>query len=214
MKRSGWAIGVGVLALAASMAAGAQAPASGTGVAPPSASSLLRPALETVQGTLNTLRTDRWKRGSIRDEAAEDANSILVDMQTNLPPLMKDADATPGVLSKMVPVVRHVDAVYDVLLRVVEAARMAAPDDQTNALRQALATLNQARLSYYDAMTATATAQEKQAIELRAKTERLASYKCPAPPPAEPCKTPTKRNSTKKPSATTPQKPAATQKPQ
>jgi len=41
---------------------------------------------------------------------------------------------------------------YDVLLRVVEAARMAAPDDQANALRQALANLNTARLALDDSM--------------------------------------------------------------
>lgn len=189
---------------------------------PPSASSILRPALDQVQQTLGAIRTDRWKRGTVRDEAGADIGSIISDIQLNVPSLLRDADAAPGALSKMVPVSKHVDALYDVLLRVVEASRIAAPDDQAAALRQALLTLNTARLSFDDSMIASATAQEKQIVELRATVQKQAAFKCPAPPPEKPCPTPpvhhTRRHTThkveKKPENT--QKPGspATQKPQ
>jgi hypothetical protein len=179
----------------------------------PSASSILQPSLDTVQQTLAELKVERWKRGSVRDEASADINSITQDMQTHMRPLLKDADAAPGTLSKTLPVSRHLDALYDVLLRVVEAARIAAPDDQANALRQALVGLNTARLAFDDSMEAAAGSQEKQLVDLRVMLQKQAAFKCPAPPPtpvcAAPAKKPVKRKP-KPPAATTPQKPATT----
>jgi hypothetical protein len=181
----------------------------------PTASSILQPSLDAVHQTLVGLNTGRWKRGSVRDEASADINSIEQDMQTHVPPLLKDADAAPGALSKTLPVLRHVDALYDVLLRVVEAARMAAPDDQANALRDTLASLNKARLALDDSMETVAGTQEKQLVDLRVTVQKQAAFKCPAPPPAPVCPAPAKKPVKKKPkppAATTPgtgpQKPA------
>jgi len=187
----------------------------------PSASSILQPSLDTVQQTLAGLNTARWKRGSVRDEASADINSIAQDMQTHIGPLLKDADAAPGTLSKTLPVLRHLDALYDVLLRVVEAARMAAPDDQANALRQALANLNTARLALDDSMETAAGSQEKQLVDLRVTVQKQAAFKCPAPPPAPVCPAPAKKPVKRKPKPpaaatpgttpqSTPQKPATT----
>jgi hypothetical protein len=104
------------------------------------------------------------------------------------------------------------DALYDVLLRVVEAARIAAPDDQANELRQTLANLNKARLALDDSMEAAAGAQEKQMADLRVTVQKQAAFKCPAPPPAPECPKPVvKKPVRKKPAATTtPATPAAT----
>jgi hypothetical protein len=179
----------------------------------------LQPSLDTVQQTLAGLNTARWKRGSVRDEASADINSIAQDMQTHIGPLLKDADAAPGTLSKTLPVSRHLDALYDVLLRVVEAARMAAPDDQANALRQALANLNTARLALDDSMETAAGSQEKQLVDLRVTVQKQAAFKCPAPPPAPVCPAPAKKPVKRKPKPpaastpgaapqATPQKPA------
>jgi hypothetical protein len=193
-----------------------EAPAPAVAAAPviPSASSILQPSLDTVQQTLAGVKVERWKRGSVRDEASADINSIAQDMQTHIGPLLKDADAAPGTLSKTLPVSRHLDALYDVLLRVVEAARMAAPDDQANALRQALTNLNTARLALDDSMETAAGSQEKQLVDLRVTVQKQAVFKCPAPPPAPVCPAPAKKPVKRKPKppaattpGTTPQKP-------
>jgi hypothetical protein len=175
-----------------------------------STSTILEPSLDTVQQTLAGLKVDRWKRGSVRDEASADINSIQQDMQTHIGPLLKDADAAPGTLSKTLPVSRHVDALYDVLLRVVEAARMAAPDDQANALRQALVNLNTARLALDDSMEAAAGSQEKQLVDLRVTVQKQAAFKCPAPPPAPVCPAPAKKPVKRKPKPPAPTAPGAT----
>ena len=191
------------------------APPAPAGPPPVGPSTVLRPALDQVQSTLNSLKMDKWKRGSVRDEAGADIGSVRSDLQVNLPPLLKDGDAAPGVLSKSIPVARNIDALYDVLLRVVEASRIAAPDDQANALRQSLAGLSSARLALYDKMQDSAAMQEKQVSDLRATVQKQAAFKCPAPPPAPVCPTPApaKKKKPKPPASTTQpqqqQKPAA-----
>jgi len=173
-------------------------------LAAPAPSHILQPSFDAVQQTLAGLKIERWKRGSVRDEAGADINSIQQDMRQHVPGLLKDADAAQGALSKTLPLSRHVAALYDVLLRVVEAARMAAPTDQTDQLRQSLADLNKARLALDDSMEAVAGLQEKQIADLRVTVQKQAAYKCPAPPPAPECPKPAvKKPVRKKPAATT-----------
>ena len=167
---------------------------------PPPPSGLLQPSLSTVRQALGSLRVERWKKGSVRDEASDDIHSLVNDMQSNLPPLLQEADGGPGALSKLLPLAKHVDALYDVLLRVVEASRMSAPDDQANALRQALATLGTARLAFDERMQEVASVQEKQISDLRVTVQKQAAFRCPAPPPAPECpKAPVRK---RKPAAT------------
>jgi hypothetical protein len=194
----------------AAPAATAPPAATSTPAAPPlpPPSSLLQSSLNTVQQTLGSLRVEKWRRGSVRDEANDDIRSIVTDMETNLPPLLRDADGGSGSLSKMLPLAKHVDALYDVLLRVVEAARMAAPDDQANQLRQALSGLSTARLALDDRMQDTATTQEKQMADLRVTVQKQAAFKCPAPPPAPVCPSaPAKKVIRKKPATPAPSQP-------
>ncbi|MGB6194090.1 MAG: hypothetical protein WBF42_16615 [Terracidiphilus sp.] len=166
---------------------------------PPFASSaILGSSLDTVKQTLDAVRVDKWKRGTVRDEATDDINSIQREIQENLPPLMQQADAAQGALSKVLPVAAHVDALYDVLLRVLEAARISAPDEQASAIRQALNGLSSARLSLDKHILERATAQEKQVNDLHAVMEKQAAFKCPAPPPTPVCSKPPVKKPRKK----------------
>lgn len=166
---------------------------------PPAPSSLLQPALSTVESTLGSLKTDKWKRGTIREEAEHNVNDLLRDLKTNVPPLLADADAAPGALSKSIPLVKHLDAVYDVLLRVEEGARVAAPGEQVDQLESALKQFGVARIQLYDSMQQRAVGQEKQVTDLQAdikhqneaaaeqeKKLKAASEQkpCPTPKPA------------------------------
>lgn len=198
------------LALAAPLAA-AQAPATPPAATAPAAapaavtaSSILNPALEALTATVNGLKTDKWKRGSVRDEAGQDIGSILTDIQVHLPPLLSDADAAPALASRLVPVARNIDALYDVLLRVYDASRIAGPSDQVDSLQQSLSTLSRARLALYDQMEQSTGAQEQLAVQLRATVEKQSEQIASAAKPA-PCPTPAaKKKKTAKPSAAKP----------
>ncbi|HVC46044.1 MAG TPA: hypothetical protein VND90_02245 [Terracidiphilus sp.] len=180
--------------LAAALPVAAQAPpidaSPAAAPAPLSPSAQLRPSLYSVQATLSNLPVGRWKRGSVRDEAADEIQAIEHEIRVNLPPLLSASDAAPEALSKALPVVKHVGAVYDVLLRVYDAARVAAPAEQVGELQVALRSLEHARLSLDGRLQAEATRQEQQMIVLRGIERRQATFKCPAPPPAKPCPKP------------------------
>jgi hypothetical protein len=202
--------------LASSMLACEAQPAEGANPQPPppaaptAPSEILKPALENIQQTINGLRLDKWKRGSIRDEADANLDTIQRDLKQTLPPLLETADGAPGTISKVLPVTRNTDAVYDVPVHVVEAARVVAPGDQVGALTQSLTRFEKARVALDEQLQQTATAQEKQIADLRgtvqAQAEKLHAAATPPPAPACPAPAPAKKK--KKPAAATAPKPA------
>ena len=153
-----------------------------------------------VESTLNSIKIDKWKKGSVRDEAADNIKAVLDDLKTNLPPLVAAADAAPGVLSKSIPLMKHLDALYDVVLRIEEASRVSAPTDQSDQLAAALKKFGNARLDLYDSLQQGAAGQEKQVSDLqatvKAREEALAreqSKPAPEPVPCTPPKPPAKK---------------------
>lgn len=212
-----------ILVVAVSTAAGQTAPGgqspAGGGAAPQqdsalaqpaTASSMLQPALAMAQNTLNALKLDRWKKGSVRDEAGDHVSTLLHDLQANFQPLIAASDAAPGSLSMWLPLTKHLDAFYDVMLRVEEASRVAAPGEQVTQLQQALQTLEQARIAIDNQMAARAAAQEKQVGDLQAalREEKAAAARAVpvavTPPPCKPAAATAKKKAAKKPAATTP----------
>ena len=172
---------------------------------------ILQPAVDSLQSSLNGVHTDKWKKGGIRDEANQNISQILRDVQVNLPPLVRDADAAPGSVSKMLPVSRNVGALYDVLLRVVEASRVVAPDDQVTQLQQALATLGNARLALIDREQASADALEKQMVDLRTASQRQTMTRAVIQVPIVlPCSSAATRHTTRKATKPAGAKPAGT----
>jgi hypothetical protein len=174
----------------ANTAAPSQAPASAAPVTP---SSLLHPSLTLVQTTLTSLKLDKWKKGTVRDEASANVTAVLHDLQTNVPPLVTASDAEPGAISKSIPLIKHVDALYDVILRIDEAARVSAPTDQIDSLEQTLKTFGGARIEFYDNLQQSAAGQEKTIGDLQTtlKAQKAAAQEpkpAPAPVPCTPPK--------------------------
>jgi hypothetical protein len=157
--------------------------------APPSAT--LQPSLDVLRTALTIIRVDRWKApNAIRDEAQSNLGSIQRDVQSTLPALLATADAAPTSAAKTLPAYRNVEALYDVVLRVDTAARLAAPPDQSSALDQALARLDDGRRALGDQLQQTAAAQDAQVIHLQAALKAIPPPAPPPPPPA-PLKCPT-----------------------
>jgi len=162
-------------------------------------SGFLQPSLDTLLKAVNGLQLEKWKKGSVRDEAGSNISSIQRDLQSTLPPLLKEADAAPRSMSKALPVSRNIDALYDVVLRVVDGARIAAPGDQFTQLQGAMTSLEKARHTLSDQMQETAGAQEKQITDLQIAIRAEQSKPpvvCPAP--AAPASAPAKKPAVKK----------------
>jgi hypothetical protein len=197
-----------MLAGGAHMHASAPAqPAAGPSATP---SEILKPGLDHVRLTLDALKLDKWKKGSIRDEAGANINTIQRDLQVTLPPLLATADAAPGTISKVLPVTRNIDAVYDVLVHVVEAARVVAPGDQVGLLQQSMSKLEKSRVALDEQLEQIAAAQEKQMTDLHntVQTQAAQLHAAATPPPAPVCPAPAPAKKKKKPAATTAPKPA------
>jgi hypothetical protein len=167
-------------------------------------SAVLQPSLDVLKTAMDEVRTDKWKgSAAVRSEAEANVGSIRRDVETTLPPLLAAADAAPDSAAKALAAYRNVEALYDVLLRVTTAARIAAPGDQSSALDQALGRLDDGRRALGDRLQTDAVTAEKRASDLQAK---LAAIPPPAPPPPAPvCPAPAPAKKRAKPAA----KPAA-----
>jgi hypothetical protein len=166
----------------------------------------LQPSLDTVLRAVTAVKLEKWKRGTVRDETGDHITAIEHDLQGTLPPLLQAADANAGTLSKVLPVTRNADALYDVLVSVVEAARVSAPADQVTQLEQALSGLGTALRSLDNRVQEIAAAQEQQTIDLRKTVQTLTAAKnAAAAAPPKPCAAPAPaRKPKKKPPTTTP----------
>ena len=183
--------------------------------APSVLSGSLRPALAQVSRAVSSIDIRHWKApGSVKSAAADDVTSIQRDLAGTLAGLLSQSEAAPGSVPSAFAVYRNVDALYDTLLRVVETADLAAPDEDASALEGALRQLEGARTDLGERILAGTQAQQNEVVRLKTILARAAA----APPP--PVKTivvddgPVKkeehhRHTTKKPAA----KPADSSKP-
>jgi hypothetical protein len=181
-----------VIGCGSCLALAAQAPAAPAPVAAMQTkpSALVQPAVDTLQQTLAGLRPDKWKTSdAARQEAEANISSIRRDLDGTLPALLSAADAAPGSVSRMLPAYRNIEALYDVLLRVVGTGNLAAPGEQRAALEQARTSLEDAQRSLGDRIKSTSLSQEQQIhnlqAALRAVPPPVAPVVCPKPAPVK-----------------------------
>ena len=162
----------------------------------------MQPSLDVLKQALGTVNLDKWKASTaIKTEADGNLRSVQRDIESTLPQLLTAADAAPDSVTKTLPVFRNVDALYDVMLRLDAAGRLAAPKDQISALDQALAGLSDVRRTLGDQVQANAEAQDARIGRLQAQ---LKAVPAPAPAPAPVTCTPpptTKKKRVTKPAA-------------
>lgn len=154
-----------------------------TRAVPPSQT--LQPSLDVLKQMIAETHIDKWKGSpAIRSEAQANFDSIQRDVQTTLPSLLAAADPAPGSTAKVFPVYRNVEALYDVMLRLVVAGRLAAPNDQMSALDQTLARLDDGRRALGAQLQQDADAQELRVTHLEAALKAVPPPQPPPPPPA------------------------------
>jgi hypothetical protein len=152
-------------------------------------SSVLRPALASLQQALSIARPEKWKAApAITAESASDIASIQRDLASTLPPLLTAADDSPASVSQLLPTYRNVEALYDVLVRVTQTSVLAAPPQQSAAFQQATQSLQQARRDFGDLLDSAAQAQDRRFHDVQARLSSLQS--APPPPPAPVCPPP------------------------
>lgn len=144
---------------------------------------LLAPAIDQLGRTVSQTHLERWK-GSVRDETDGNLRSIERDLQETLPPLLQTADAAPSSVAAALPVLRNLDALVAVALRVTITARGTAPQGEAQALNEALNVLEGGRRSLDDQVEQLAAAQEKQLSTLQQTVKSQAASLAAAQTPA------------------------------
>ncbi|MGA8528703.1 MAG: hypothetical protein WB622_03250 [Acidobacteriaceae bacterium] len=148
--------------------------------APAVMSNTVQPALSQVSQALSGIDIRHWKApSSVKSAATGDVSSIQRDLSGTLAGLMSQAASAPTSIPSSFAVYRNVDALYDTLLRVVETADLAAPDQDATALENALRQLEAARADLGERIMAATQTQQNEVVRLRTAIARAAA----APPP-------------------------------
>ncbi|GAA3756630.1 hypothetical protein [Terriglobus aquaticus] len=174
-------------------------------------SNLIAPAVDHLSQVVSQIQLERWKSAS-RDETDSNLRSIERNLKSTLPDLVTTADAQPTSVAASLPVLRNLDALCAVMIRVSVTARSNAPTPQAESIAGALTALQSARNTLSDQVQSLATAQEKQLSTLQSTVATLtAKASTPPPPPpatAAPKTAPKKKK--KKPTAAKPAQSAQT----
>lgn len=127
----------------------------------------LRGPLGQVSAALDQVRIDHWKL-SRQGKAlfGNDAKSIQRDLQTTLPGLFQAARQSPGALGPKWAAMHNVNALYDVLVRVVTAAELSGGKKDAAILSNATAQLETARNRAANQLLQASSAQDREMAAL------------------------------------------------
>ncbi|MGC1782137.1 MAG: hypothetical protein WA708_06440 [Acidobacteriaceae bacterium] len=163
-----------VVGLPASSRAQSATQPPGAPVSPP-ISQVLQPALEQAGSSLRQIQIDRWKLSrQWKAQIQSDASSIQQDLSMQLPALFQQAQASPALIGPQLSLLRNVDALYDVMVRVTTAANLSGGKSDAALLDSALQRLEQARKSAADSLLQSAALQDRQVMQLRAVVQAAA----------------------------------------
>jgi hypothetical protein len=138
-------------------------------------------SLATLQD-LGALRIDKWKTdGQSKETLQEQSNALQRNLAAALPELVKQVRAHPEDLAASFKLYRNLNALYDVLAPLAEAAGRVGPSSDYQSLAQDASAFDRARRAFADHMEAEAAARDAELARLRALV-------APAPKPAAPKK--------------------------
>ena len=163
---------------------------------PQKPSGLIAPAVDHLSQVVSQVQLEHWKSAS-RDETDANLRSIERNLSNTLPQLVTNADAQPASIAASLPLLRNLDALCAVMIRVTVTARANAPLPQAESLNGALTALQSARNTLADQVQTLAAAQEKQISSLTSTVATLTA-KVNTPPPAPVTSTPTTKPRPKK----------------
>lgn len=138
--------------------------------------SALLPALERAAQTTNLdlahLRIEKWKGDrAVKEDAAAKTESLERNLSGALPGMIEAVRANPNSLAPALKLYRNLNAVYDVLAFVAEAAGAFAPKDEFRALAADLQEIDSSRRALADALENMATAHDQELIRLRTQAQ-------------------------------------------
>lgn len=172
-------------------AALAQAPSNSAAGAPVSYASVsqlntllsqLEQTSQSTQADLSKLRIEHWKvDGNSKKLALSNVESIQRNLQTALPTMIAELRSSPENLNATFRLYRNIDALYDVMVTVVESTGAFGSKDEYQALGNDFGALEDTRRGLANRLDNLTGAKEEEINHLRAQVRTLQAA---VPPPA------------------------------
>lgn len=193
----------------------AAAPAPAAASSDPLLSPIEQASVAALQD-LGALRIDKWKTdGQGKDALQQQSTALQRNLAAALPELVAQVRARPGDLAANFKLYRNLNALYDVLAPLADAAGRVGPQSDFQSLAQDASAFDRARRAFADRLETLAAARDAELVSLRSQVQK------PATPPTgprkividdtKPTKTAKKKPAPKKAAAS---KPAAAPQPQ
>src|ERR1700723_2796839 len=170
----------------------------------------LKSTATAMQADVEKMRIEKWKTdASNKRQTQANADSIRRNLQSALPEIISQVNASPEDLSATFKLYRNLDALYDVFGSVVESAGAFGSKDEFQSLNNDMTGIETARRSFGERMEKLVASKEDEVTRLRAQIKTLSA--APPPPPkkiivddTEPPKKPVKKKPAKPPATTAP----------
>ena len=160
------------------------APAASTASAAIDPSSLLAQigqASQATQQDLAALQISRWKTdSSSKEQLQQQCTALRRNLAAALPELMTQVRAHPDDLAASFKLYRNLNALYDVLSPLADAAGRVGPQSEFDALAREASAFDRARRAFADHVESLAAARDADLSKLRAQVQAATA----APPPA------------------------------
>lgn len=143
----------------------------------------LEAASKTTQVDLGKLRIERWKAdGSYKKQSLSNVDSIQRNLQGALPEMMAQLRAAPEDMPATFKLYRNLDALYDVMVSVVESAGAFGSKDDFQSLSNDLSSFETTRKAIAGRIETLASSKEAEIVRLRTDL-RAAQAAIPVAPP-------------------------------
>jgi CHASE3 domain sensor protein len=178
----------------------------------------LEAASKTAQADLARLRIEKWKTdSSTKKQVLSNLDSIQRNLQGALPEMIAQLRAAPEDMPATFKLYRNLDALYDVMGNVMEAAGAFGSKDEFQSVVNDLNTFESTRKQFAERIETLSAAKESEIVRLRTdlKTAQAAIPTAPAKKIVvddnEPAKKPATKKKSAKPPAASSAKPSAGQ---
>jgi hypothetical protein len=142
----------------------------------------LKTTATAMQTDVENMRIEKWKTDSSNKRQTQaNVDSIRRNLQSALPEIVAQVNASPEDLAASFKLYRNLDALYDVFGSIVENAGAFGSKDEFQGLSNDMNGIESARRSMGERMQKLATAKEDELTRLRAQVKTLSSA---VPPPA------------------------------
>ena len=143
----------------------------------------LNQASQTLSADLAKVRVEKWKTdGDSKRQSLANVESLQRNLQSALPGMVSQLNASPDSLSQTFKLYRNVGALYDVVANLAESAGAFGSKDEYQSLANDSSNVDKVRRALADRMDKLSTAKDTELASLHTQIKALQAATPPPPP--------------------------------